>query len=240
MVSVFRISFFTLIGCSLSASAALALTIPTTENFDATNQNWKNSVSALTQDATWINGGGPAGAADAFIESSFTTAASGTPSASQVVFRARDTVDSSNDAFFGNWIAGGVTTLDFWIRHDAATPLNLGLRLPTSAGFPAMLGRFPVAVQPNTWTHLTMDINSTNPQLLDETGPTHANFNAVFSNVTYLQVFADLSGQANSTVINFDLDKVSLVPEPSTWLMAAMGLPTLGLAIRARRRRLAA
>jgi hypothetical protein len=58
--------------------------------------------------------------------------------------------------------------------------------------------------------------------------------------VTYLQVFADLSGQANSTLINFDLDKVSIVPEPSTWLMAAMGLPTLGLAIRARRRRLAA
>jgi len=237
MVSLFRLSLSALIGCSLSASAALALTLPTTENFDATNQNWKNSVSALTQNATWISGGGPSGVGDAFIESSFTTAATGTPSASQVVFRARDTVDSSNDAFFGNWIDAGVTTLDFWIRHDAATPLNLGLRLPTSAGFPAMLGRFPVAVQPNTWTHLTMAINNSNPELLDETGPTHANFNAVFSNLTYLQIFADLSGQGNSTVINFDLDKVSLVPEPSTWLMAGMGLPALGLAIRARRRR---
>lgn len=150
---------------------------------------------------------------------------------------ARNTVNSSSNAFFGDWIANDVTRIDLWVRHDAATALNLGLRIPTSAGFPAMLGRFPDAIQPNVWTLLSMDINNTNPELLDETGPTHNNFNSVFSNVTYLQLFADLSGQANSATIHFDLDRVTIVPEPSAWLMAGLGLPALGLAIRARRRR---
>jgi hypothetical protein len=240
MSFVQRVSLWALVGWSVTVSPAFALTIPYTENFDSTNENWKNSVSNLSQNATWVGSGGPDGASDAFIRSSFTTAPTGTPGSAQVVFRARDTVDSSSDAFFGNWIAGGPTSIDLWVRHDAATPINLGLRIPTSAGFPAMLGRFPDPIQPNTWTHLTMAINNTNPQLLDETGPTHNNFNAVFSNVTYLQLFADFSAQGNSTLINVDLDQVNLVPEPSTWLLAGLGVPAIGLAIRSRRRRRAA
>lgn len=237
---VLRLTLWALVGCSLSVSSALAVSVPYSENFDSTNQNWKNSVGNLSQDATWVSGGGPGGAGDAYIESTITTPASGTPSSAQVVFRARDTVDSSNDLFFGDWITENVTRVDLWVRHDAATPLDLGLRIPTAMGFPAMLGRFPDPIQPNVWTLLSMDINDTNPELLDESGSTHTNFNPVFSNVTYLQLFANLSGQANSATIHFDLDRVTIVPEPSTWLIASMGLPALGLALRARRRRRAA
>jgi hypothetical protein len=237
MRTVRRVSLWALVGCSLSVSSALAVSVPYSENFDSSNQNWKNSVSNLSQDATWVSGGGPGGAGDAFIESTITTPASGTPSSAQVVFRARNTVNSSNNEFFGDWITENVTRIDLWVRHDAPTALDLGLRIPTSMGFPAMLGRFPDPIQPNVWTLLSMDINDTNPELLDETGPTHNNFNPVFSNVTYLQLFANLSGLPNSTTVHFDLDRVTIVPEPSTWLMAGLGLPALGLAIRARRRR---
>jgi len=234
-----RMSLWALVGWSVSVTPALAVTIVYTEHFNTSNENWKNSLSNLSQDATWINGGGPGGVADAFIKSSFTTPPTGTPSSSQVMFRARDTVNSSSNIFFGNWIGGDVS-VDFWFRHDASTALNIGMRVPTAAGFPAMLGRFPVAVLPNTWTHLTMAINATNPDLLDETGPTHLNYNAVFGTVKSIQIFANLATQGNSTLINFDLDQFRLVPEPSTWLMAGVGLPALVLAFRARRRRLAA
>jgi hypothetical protein len=225
-----------LLGCSLGVSNAMAVTLPVIENFNSTNQNWKNSNSALTQDTTWISSGGPSGASDAFIQSTFTTPASGTPSASQVLFRARNTVNSSGNVFFGNWIADGVQSVDFWIRQDTGSSIDLGLRIPTSAGFPAMLGRFPIQIPSNVWTHVSMAINATNPELLDETGPTHANFSSVFSNVTYLQIFANLSGLPNSTTVHFDVDGFRLVPEPSTWVLASCGGVSMLLACIRRRR----
>jgi len=223
MRSVHSFALIALLSCSFGVSSAMAVTLPVIENFNSTNQNWKNSNIALTQDTTWISGGGPNGASDAFIESTFTTPVSGAASASQVLFRARNTVNSSGNVFFGNWIADGVQSVDFWIRQDSGSAINLGLRIPTSTGFPAMLGRFPTPIQPNVWTHVSMAINATNPELLDETGPTHANFNSVFSNVTYLQIFANLSGLPNSTTVHFDVDAFRLVPEPSTWVMAGCG-----------------
>ena len=218
-------------------SPTFAVTIPFTEEFDTTNENWKNSLSNLSVNATGISTGGPDGVGDTFIRSTFTTGATGIPSSSQVLFRARNTVNSSDNEFFGDWIANDVETLDFWFRHAAPTSLFVGLRIPTANGFPAMLGRFPVAVEPNTWTHLSMEINNTNPELLDETGNTHNNFNDVFSNITSIQIFANLSGQANSATYNFDLDAVRVVTEASSIALGAIGMASV-VGLDARRRQL--
>lgn len=225
-----------LVAFSLSAvmtvSAASAAPISYHEDFDNNNANWRTNDTNVG--TTWINAGGPNGASDEFVRTSLVA---DDLNNAVVVFRARATFDSSNDLIFGNWISGGVYKLEFWFRHDAPDALNLGFRVPTTMGFPAMLGRFPTQVEPNTWTRMSMLINNTNPELLDETGPTHNNYNAVFSNITNFQIFADLAAYTDPTSINFDLDHFTVLPEPSTWLMAAIGIPALGLMARLRRRK---
>ena len=161
----------------------------------------------------------------------------------QVVFRARDQYESSSNIFFGDWISAGVPSVDFWFRQDTGQNISVGMRLSVfeNAG-QAMLARFPDKVPSGVWTHLTMAINSTNPQLVDEAGPTHDNFVAIFEHVNYITFFADRSSPliANSTVLNFGLDRFTVVPEPSGWQLAWSGFPLLGLAVWARRRRGAA
>ncbi|MBX3413784.1 MAG: PEP-CTERM sorting domain-containing protein [Pirellulales bacterium] len=235
---VHRTLFFASLLLCVACSSAHAELIgnPLLEEFDSSAQNWKNYMGNLSQDATWISGGGPDGAGDAYIQSTFTTPVTGSASTSQVVFRARDTVNSSDNIFFGDW-TGGQKVITFSVRHNADSPLSFGMRLPTTMGFPAMIGLFAEPVNPNEWTQLTMLVNNTNPLLTDETGPTHNNFTAVFSAVNSIQIFANLSAQPNSTAISFDLDNFQVVPEPSTIAIAGMGLPALALAGARYRRR---
>lgn len=212
--------------------------VPYIEEFIATAQNWRTSSSAPAGAATYNAAGGPSG--DSYISSAFTTPVSGPAGNAQVVFRARDQYASSGNIFFGNWIAAGVPSIDFWFRQDTGQEISLGMRLSVldNPG-QAMLARFPDKLPSGVWTHLTLDISPTNPQLVDETGPTHDNFIPVFESVNYITFFADLSGPLipSSTVLTFGLDRFTVVPEPASWQLAVLGAVALGLIVCFRRRR---
>lgn len=226
-----RTTLFTaLLFCCVGSSAEAALIgNPLLEEFDASAQNWRVAVSANT--ATWVSGGGPDGAGDAFIRSTFTTPGS----SPQVVLRARLSEPASDGIFFGDW-TGGQKVINFSVRHNAPTPLTFGLRFPMPANFPAMNGTFSDAVDPNEWTQLTLVVNESNPLWINE----GAVFNDVFSNVTNIQLYANLGSLPAATTIDVDLDNFQVVPEPSTIAIAAMGLPAMVLAgVRYRRRKYA-
>lgn len=229
--------------CSLAAPTALlmagssahALTVPFTEEFTAGSANWRQNTSTL--DVPQVTTGGPAGAGDAYVSYARSL---GTSTGVQVTFRGQSSTNASNGSFVGDWVAGGVTQLSYFVKHDAPAPLSIGTRFAASANFPAFSIYAPGTIAPNQWTQVVVAINPNNPGWQDEgvAGTTiPEKFNNLFAAIGNIQVFAqrDASVPENTTV-TFSLDKVQVVPEPAS-LGVLGGLGLTGLLARRRKAR---
>ena len=194
------------------AGATQAATIPFTEEFSATSNGWVNfSSGAVVHSAT----GGPEGAGDGFISATRNFVSSVSNDATTFV-RGHDSLNASGDAFVGNWIAESVTQFSYWVRHDAGIPLTFGTRLASplnSPGANAIASEVPSGV----WTRIEFEISAASPQFTSFEG---SNFNTVFSSIGNLQLTVrpgHLKGV--NQVVTFDVDKVSVVPEPSSMVL---------------------
>ncbi len=207
------------------AATAAATTVPFTESFTADAANWRNGAGTAT--ATWSGTGGADGAG--FISDTFSFANS-VENDTPILLRGQSNFGSSGGALFGNWITDGVTEYRVSIKHDAPVPLNFFTRFASPAGFPGAIGLGFAPILPNTWTELVIPINPANPQFISFEG---ADFNTVFSNVGRVQVGvsvpAALAGNPNT--FTFDVDEVTLLPEPTTLTAIALA----GLALLRRR-----
>jgi hypothetical protein len=207
------------IGCALAlvlaASApAGALTAPFTEDFTANASNWLNATSGPL---TWNATGGPDGGS--YV--STTLGSLGGPQGT-IQFRANDNANASGDAFVGNWI-GNISSISAEVIHDAPQALTFYFRF---AGAGAMVGMFP-PVAPNTWTPVSIAID---PSTLTPAG---GSFATTMSNVINLQMGVIAPAGLEGVPFTYGLDKVTLVPEPTTAGLLALGL--LGFACARRR-----
>jgi hypothetical protein len=216
-------------------STAHGTIVPFTENFATDAANWYDN--AATAPVQWVANGGPDGSSHVSTNFNFVNLPPGLPIPNNPVnlFRAQDEFNSSGGAFFGNWIADGVTAISFAIRHDGPTPLNFFARFATPNNFPAWSGVQFAPVQANTWTTITIPISLSNPALFFEgpPGAGQAEFDAVFSNIGHVQIGAfagSLAGVDDS--VRFDLDQVTLVPGPGALTMLAL----MGVSRRGRKR----
>ena len=202
---------------------------PFTEEFATDTANWKDFASL---DVTRVASGGPDGSAYVTSSNAFTNAVMG----SVIQFRGHDMFNSSGDAFVGDWLAADIGRLSAYVRHNGPEPLAYFARLATPFNFPGVIIGSPTAVQPNAWTLVEFEISQSNPLLTVEGPP--SNYSATLSNVGNVQFGARVpSGQeTNATLYTFDLDQVTIVPEPASVLLvaAAAGVVLLG---RSRRRR---
>ena len=203
----------------LPASLAMAVTVPFTEDFVGGAANWRDSAS---NPAGYVASGGVGGIGDGFISIERTFSPTADPNFASTIFRGHDSFASSGHAFVGDWLGAGVSEFSFWIRHNASSDLSFGTRFATSSNSPGAnaLSSLGLIAPPNEWTRLAIPIS---PAAIAPEGP--ASFFAnVFSNLGNLQISARPGTSVGSTV-RFDLDRVSIVPEPTTFafLMGAAG-----------------
>lgn len=221
----FAVAFAATVLCT--SFVARAATVPFTETFSADAANWRNAGGTANVDWTATGGAGDGGA---FANTTFNfvgSAANDTP----ILFRGQDEFGSSGGSFVGDWVTGGVTGFGASVRHDAGVPLNFFVRFASPANFPGANNVFFVPVQSGTWTDLFAALP--NQSLIFE-GP--LTYNQVFSNIGHVQIGVSVPGAlaGADAGVRFDLDNVSIVPEPATLGLLAIG--GLAAAVRARRR----
>ena len=195
------------------AAPSRAAVIPLTEDFSTGTQNWKNVTNA---DVSYVPNGGVGEVGDGYISVQRTFTAN--PNFAQTIFRAHDQFDSSSDAFVGDWLAAGVTRFSFWVRHNAASDLTFGTRFATSANSPGANGIGLPTAAPNVWTMVEIPVSPAN---ISPEPP--STFDAVFGSIGNLQISVR-PGNNLGVPITFDLDRVSIVPEPGTSVMCCIAV----------------
>ncbi|MCH8005637.1 MAG: hypothetical protein IH888_05325 [Planctomycetes bacterium] len=213
-----------LLAIGVHASAAI---VPFTEDFTVGPANWFDSPGTGLLD--WVAAGGPDGGA--YVSTVFNFANSAINDA-PVMFRGQDNLDSSADAFVGDWITDGVTLFSFFLRHNAPGPVTIFSRFASPANFPGAIALEFAPIPPNIWTEISIPIEPGNPQFISFEG---SDFNTVFGNIGNLQlgliVSESLAGL--DADLTFDLDKVSIIPAPGAAAILAVG----GWLVGGRRRR---
>ena len=219
-----------LLGMTLVAGPGLSATVPFSEEFAADASNWYDAGS--TGPLSWVAAGGPDGSAYASGAINF---APFIPGDTLTAVRAQDEFGSSGGAFEGSYIVEGVLALSVFVRHDAPVPLNVFTRLSGPANFPGAIAVAFAPVLPNTWTELVFDLTATSPQLVSFEGSSYA---AVFGDIGHVQIGVEVPAALAGLDVDYDfqIDRVSLVPEPTTAAMLALGLLGVALAGRPTRR----
>ncbi len=205
------------------AGTSFATVVPFTETFSSPAANWSSAgtFTALTYPAS----GGPDGSGYGSAEFNFANAQNGEQ---PLLFRGQSNFNSSGNAFVGNWIADGVTSFSFSVRHNGPASVSFFARFAPAAGPGAVALAMP-ALAPNTWITYTVPIDPGAFFIFEGT-----TFNSTFSDVARVQVGvlvdANLAGHADP--VTFDIDNVRIVPAPG-----AASLLGLGVIAGVRRRR---
>jgi len=202
-----------------SSSSALAANVPFTEDFSTDAANWFTGDSAgpLSFSAT----GGPDGPNDSFVSGTLNFA-NAVPGSTPIAFRGQDNFGSSNGAFAGNWITGGVSELSFSIRHNGPVPIPFFVRYagPGNPG-PAAISLLGAPVLPNTWTDIVVPIDPSEFFIFE--GP--LTFESVFSSIARLQigVLVDAPYAGLDADFTFDIDDIAIIPSPAVASLFAVG-----------------
>jgi len=213
-----------IVATGLFTATATAATVPFVEDFATDNANWRglDEIGPLN----WNAAGGPDGGSYASGDWNFLNDGAGEFRAPN---KGHDAFDSSGDAFVGNWLSDGITSFSAQVRHNAPVPLTYYVRFATDTPGAAGIAVHPVPVAPNTWTTINIPIGDAFPFVTFEA----SNFATVFSAITKVQITLEVPGALAGVdqAYAFDVDKVSIVPEPTTLTLLSM----LGLTLVRRR-----
>jgi len=218
-----RTTLLTIAAAAFTASASVT---PFTETFENGDSNW---ISGAFSPLAWHAAGAMDGSA--YVSSSIDLNLAGPFGIT--LLRGHDDQNASADAFVGNYLASGITTVEFDFRHNADVDLSIALRVAGSANFPGMGIEQPTMVASGEWVTLSYDLSFFNPLLTLEGAPTPEFYNSVMTAVGNIQVSAFRpDGLTTPLVADFDLDNVAIVPAPG-----ALALIGFGCLTATRRRR---
>lgn len=232
MNRMFRIAYICATVFVALDSYCQAFVVPFTEDFTSGGANWAdiNSAPVTANFTGGVDNGG-------YITSSAAFSSAPMDANGIATFRAHGAFDSSGDAFVGNWRTANVTKVSAYFRHhetEAGLELTPFVRVATVSNFPAFAIEAAGPIPANQWTKVEFLVNLGNPLLTVEGPPSFFNSarNAV-SNVQFGFSFPD-SFKGNEVLRSFDLDRVSIVPEPSVLGLLMACVASMSAVIRKR------
>lgn len=229
--------------CLFALTSANAQNVVFTESFSSDTSGW---ATTNVQVPTYQPTGGADG--DGYIESESLTfdgdfsSAFGGP-ATAVLFRARDEFDSSDGAFFGNWIDENFVGLSFSIRHNATRPLQFFGRFASPNNqFGASVANGQ-SVPPGQWVDVVLDASRGSSEIVSfgAAGGQPDPYAAIFGDIGRLQISGfqpfGLSPPELQADLLFELDNVQLlaVPEPATIGLVVCGALLIATRLGVRR-----
>lgn len=214
-------------GCLLATCSSLsaAAVVPFTETFSTNNSNWTQNSNGA---AVWVSTGG-FGDNGGYITTNYnvTTSTSGTP----VVARATGSASASGGQFIGDY--AGIGSVTVRVKSNATFDLPIALRLGGAVGGTAITingGFLPAGAD---WTTFTFNLAANNYISYEGTpgADDAAKFANATSNVANFQLFYYLAAPgytppSSTTAVTLSVDSITLnaVPEPSAFVLSAMGV----------------
>jgi hypothetical protein len=216
---------------AFAQSSAYALTVGQVDDFeDGTTQNWVVNLLGLgTPPFPPVNvpSGGPRGTDDNFL----LLTATGVDATG-----GRLSVINFFDQWQGNYIAAGVSAIAMDVNNTGNTDLALRLLIedPSMAAPPSNVAfsADPILLPAGSgWTRVLFPLD---PGLL--TASTGSVLNAL-TGATTMRIFHAINDGFPGTPIatTLGVDNIQAVPEPSAWMIAAMGLGLAGLVFSKKR-----
>lgn len=207
-------------------ASAWGVTYGFTESFTLNDAGWRGITTTQLLDhhlTGGVDNGGYVGIAPA----NAVAPANFMSTNGAVVFRAAPT--ASGGQFAGNWIDAGVSHVQAYLRHNFDQfPIEFYVRLAN--GPAAVFFADQTVPAGDDWSLVDFEISPAN---LTFAGGT---FDGVASGVQNFQIGARILGAVTNPgdpTLLFDLDQVSLVPEPS---IAYLAVSALACGLRRRRR----
>jgi hypothetical protein len=210
---------FCLILSVFGFTQAQAQSILSQETFSGGDADWVNyDYNSVTHNAS----GGRDGGAYISVTEDVSTADPNLYLGAKANFRCANNpsqapgLSCSGGIFTGDWWVGrGVQELRFWFRHNSTKPGGLQpfVRLATpnnAVGASAFIGS---PIPPNTWTQVTLDIDTQNPEFDSQWGALVPSAMVPLRNVGRIQPgwYIDPDGPAYSeSNVTFDIDDVEL------------------------------
>ncbi|MEP6821989.1 MAG: PEP-CTERM sorting domain-containing protein [Chthoniobacterales bacterium] len=220
------------------ARPAGAITLGQVDDFQSADPldrfNWVNGASMVQR----INGGGPLGAGDNYLQVTANGAGQGGRLVAQNYNNPFD-VPPIVSQWTGNYLAAGVNRIEFDLNNMSSVTLSIRLAFKTdlSQGSSGYLSARVILAPGSGWQHFSISIA---PGSLTAIGGPAA-YNTFFANG-----FEELRiiNEAGSTNLNGDpvvgvlgIDNIRAVPEPATIALAVGGVLLLGARLRRGKRR---
>lgn len=200
------------------ARPAGAIVVGQTDTFqDGTTMNWQNGGIIGTVPVTNIASGGPAGAGDRYIQA---TSDGGGSGGKLTTF--------NRDQWLGDYIAGGVTSVDVDLLNQASVSLSIRLAFKNGPGggssAPGYLTQAMLLPVGSGWQHFTISLLPANLIAVNSPAPWSTFF---IGEVRLIHEVGATSLSGTNVVGQLGIDNVHAVPEPTTMILVAGSLLVL-------------
>jgi hypothetical protein len=192
---------------------------------DGSTENWTNGGPAPPINN--INGGGPGGANDRYIQVTADGSGAG----------GRLTIFNFSQ-WSGDYISAGVTTIEIDLLNQSAVNLSIRLafRIDTFQIAPGYLSPPMLLPAGSGWMHFSMSITAAN--LIPVDNP--ADYNTFFSGIGEMRIIHEVgTGNLNGDPVvgQLGIDNIHAIPEPSITTLGAIGFVALAAQFSRSKRR---